>query len=311
MALAAIEPRPMGVQTVRAPWWERNLAWLLVAPTAVMFVLFGFIPSITAVLYAASRVRLTRDGITREFAGWQNFQRAFEEPLVAEAARITLRWVAIVTVAEVLLGFLLAILLTQNIRWRGVLTTLLIIPIIMPPVSVAIAWFFMYEANFGVFNYLLGLVGVDPVLWLSDVNIALYAMMAVDIWQATPFTFLLLYAGLLALPKDPYEAASIDGASPWRIFRTVTLPLLGPVLMVVVLLRVIDAARIFDKIYIMTRGGPGTSSFTVTMKIYIEGFRNLDFGYASALSFLFQIVLVVLATLYVKRVLVDYSAPRD
>lgn len=295
----------------RAPWWERNLAWLLVAPTAIMFVAFGFIPSITAVMYAFSRVRLTRDGITRTFVRFANFQRAFDDPLVADAARITLKWVAVVTVAEVVLGLLLAMLLTQNIRWRGVLTTLLIIPIIMPPVSVAVAWFFMYEVNFGVFNYLLDLVGIEPIRWLSDVDYALYSMMAVDIWQATPFTFLLLYAGLLALPKDPYEAAAIDGASPWRIFRTVTLPLMTPVLMVVILLRVIDAARIFDKIYIMTRGGPGTSAYTVTMKIFIEGFRNLDFGYASALSFLFQIALVILATVYVKRVLVDYSTPQE
>jgi multiple sugar transport system permease protein len=307
----ATEVPPMPVGGERAPWWERNLAWLLVAPTAVMFVVFGFIPSITAIMYAFSRVRLTRDGITRTFIRLDNFERAFEDPLVSDAVRITLKWVGVVTLAEVTLGLVLAVLLTQDIRWRGVISTLLIIPIIMPPVSVAVAWFFMYEINFGVFNYLLDLVGLGPVRWLSDVDYALYSMMLVDIWQATPFTFLLLYAGLLALPRDPYEAAAIDGASPMRIFFTVTLPLVGPVLLVVVLLRVIDAARIFDKIFIMTQGGPGTSAYTMTMTIYINGFRNLEFGYASALSFLFQIALIVLATLYVKRVLVDYSAPRE
>jgi multiple sugar transport system permease protein len=113
------------------------------------------------------------------------------------------------------------------------------------------------------------------------------------------------------LPRDPYEAAAIDGAHPWQIFRTVTLPLLAPILLVVILLRVIDAARIFDKLWAMTHGGPGTSAYSMTIKIYIEGFKNLDFGYASAISFMFQFTLIVLATIYVRRVMADYAAPRD
>ena len=117
------------------------------------------------------------------------------------------------TIFEVLLGLLLAILITQDIRFRPLVTTLLIIPIIMPPVSVATGWFFMYNIEFGIFNYLLSKLGLGPVHWLSDLDTGLYAMMAVDIWQATPFVFLLLFAALVSLPRDPYEAAAIDGAS--------------------------------------------------------------------------------------------------
>jgi multiple sugar transport system permease protein len=216
-----------------------------------------------------------------------------------------------VTTVEILLGLGLALLLAHGVRGRAIFTSLLIIPIIMPPVAVSIMWFFMYEYSFGVFNYLLNVVGLPSVRWLSDPNTALYAMMAVDVWQATPFAFLLLYAAVLSLPRDPYEAAAIDGASRWHIFRTVTLPLLLPVLGVVVLLRLIDSARIFDKISVMTRGGPGSSAYTATLTIYVEAFNKYDFGYASALSFLFQIVLIVFATIYVRRVMADYSAPRD
>jgi multiple sugar transport system permease protein len=306
-ALVAVQVKT----ATRAPWWERNIAWLLVAPTLVMFVVFAFIPSITAIIYAFSRVRFTAQGIKRTYIGLDNFRRALDDQQVVDSAVITLKWVVGVTTAEVLLGLLLAVLMTQNIRWRGLFTSLLIIPIIMPPISVAIGWLFMYEFNFGVFNYLLGQIGVAPQGWLTDKDLALYSMMVVDIWQATPFTFILLYAGLLSLPRDPYEAAAIDGATPWQIFRTVTLPLLSPILLVVVLLRVIDAARIFDKLWAMTHGGPGTTAYSMTIKIYIEGFKNLDFGYASALSFMFQITLIVVATIYVKRVMADYSAPRE
>lgn len=293
------------------PWWERNLAWLLVAPMVIMFVIFAFIPSITAILFAFSRVRLHRTGMLRTFIGFDNFVRAFDDQLVRQSAVTTLKWALTVTTVEILLGLGLALLLAHGIRGRALFSSLLIIPIIMPPVAVSIMWFFMYDYTFGIFNYLLNQIGLPSVRWLSNPDTALYAMMAVDVWQATPFAFLLLYAAILSLPRDPYEAAAIDGAGRWHVFRTVTLPLLLPVLAVVVLLRLIDAARIFDKIFVMTRGGPGTSSFTTTLTVYVEAFNKYDFGYASAISFLFQIVLVIIATFYVKRVMVDYSAPRD
>lgn len=294
-----------------APWWERNLAWLLVAPTLVMFVLFALIPALTTLQYAFSRVKMARGGVQTTFVGLENFARAFQDPLVAQSALTTLKWMVIVTTVEVGLGLGLALLMTGGIRGRGAITSLLIIPIILPPVAVSIAWLFMYDYEFGIFNYLMNQVGAPSVRWLSDPNIALYAMMVVDVWQATPFAFLLLYAALLSLPRDPYEAAAIDGAGRWHVFRTVTLPLLQPVLLVVILLRLIDAARIFDKIFIMTRGGPGSSAYTMTLTIYIEGFTKFDFGYASALSFLFQLALIAAATFYVRRVLADYAAPAE
>ncbi len=291
------------------PWWERNLPWLLIAPTLLFLVVFSIIPSLTTISYAFSRVRMTRGGVQREFIGLENFARAVQDPLVIQSAGTTIRWMLIVTTVEITLGLLLALLLTGGIRGRGVFSSLLIIPIIMPPVAVSVAWLFMYDYEFGVFNYLLNQAGAPSVRWLSDPAVALYAMMAVDVWQATPFAFLLLYAALLSLPRDPYEAAAIDGAGRWQVFRTVKLPLLLPVLMVVILLRLIDAARIFDKIFVMTRGGPGSSAYTMTLTIYIEGFTKFDFGYASALSFLFQLSLIAAATFYVKRVLADYAGP--
>jgi multiple sugar transport system permease protein len=298
-------------RVTRAPWWERNLAWLLIAPTVLLFIVFALIPSITAILFAFSHIRLHRTGLLRTFVGFDNFVRAFGDSLVRQSAVTTIKWALTVTTIEILLGLGLALLLAHGIRGRAIFTSLLIIPIIMPPVAVSIMWFFMYDYNFGIFNYLLNTIGLPSVEWLSNPDTALYAMMAVDVWQATPFAFLLLFAAIVSLPRDPYEAAAIDGAGRWHVFRTVTLPLLLPVLAVVVLLRLIDAARIFDKIYVMTRGGPGSSAYTTTLTIYVEAFNKYDFGYASAISFLFQIVLVILATFYVKRVMVDYTTPHD
>ena len=270
----------------------------------LLLVLFVVYPTVTAIQFSLNHVTITGEGLRMRFTGLDNYTRAFRDPLIANAARITLQWVVVVTFLEILIGLALALLISSGIRWRGLVISLLMIPIVLPPVSVSLAWRFSYQEQFGVYNYLLGLIGLGPVRWLSDRNIALFSVMATDIWQATPFVFLLLLAGLQAMPPDPFEAAAIDGASPWQVFRTITVPLLRPTLLVVLLLRTIDAARIFDKIFVMTNGGgPGTATETLTMSIYKTAFIQFDFGYAAGLSFLFQILLVILGTIYVRRVL--------
>jgi len=270
----------------------------------LLLLLFVVYPTITAIQFSLNHVAITGEGLQLRFTGLDNFLRAFRDPFIANAARITLQWVVMVTALEILIGLGLALLVSSGIRFRGLFISLLMIPIVLPPVSVSLAWRFSYQEQFGVYNYLLSLIGQGPVRWLSDRNIALYSIMLTDLWQATPFVFLLLLAGLQALPSDPFEAAAIDGATPWQVFRTMTLPLLLPTLLVVVLLRTIDAARIFDKIYVMTDGGgPGTATETLTMSIYKTAFIQFDFGYAAALSFLFQLVLIVVGTIYVRRVL--------
>ncbi len=290
--------------SLRAPWWERNIQYLLPLPTVLLLVLFVVYPTITAIQFSLNHVSITGQGLQMRFTGLDNYTRAFTDPFIRNAAQITLQWVVVVTFFEILIGLGLALLISSGIRWRGLVISLLMIPIVLPPVSVSLAWRFSYQEQFGVYNYLLGLIGLGPVRWLSDRNIALYSVMGTDLWQATPFVFLLLLAGLQAMPPDPFEAAAIDGASPWQVFRTITLPLLRPTLLVVVLLRTIDAARIFDKIFVMTNGGgPGTATETLTMSIYKTAFIQFDFGYAAGLSFLFQILLVILGTIYVRRVL--------
>ena len=150
-------------RTFATPWWERHLAWLLIAPTLVMFAVFAVLPSITAVLYAFSHIKLARGGMQRTFIGLDNFVRAFGDPLVRQSAGITLKWALTVTVVEILLGLGLALLLAHGVRGRAIFTSLLIIPIIMPPVAVSLMWFFMYEYTFGVFNYALNSIGVPSV----------------------------------------------------------------------------------------------------------------------------------------------------
>jgi multiple sugar transport system permease protein len=202
-----------------------------------------------------------------------------------------------------LCGLGLALLLNSDIRGRRIFVSFLLIPLVMPPIVISLSWKMMYDYGWGVVNYLLSLLGLEPVYWLSDPAIALYAIIFTDVWHLTPFVMLIFLAGLQSLPTEPYEAAQIDGASHWQVFRDVTLPLLRPTILVVLLLRTIDGSKVFDKVFVMTGGGPGTATETLITHIYRNAFRGLDLGYAAAMSFMMLIVLAVLGTIYIRSIL--------
>src|SRR5262249_11293755 len=149
-------------------WWERNIQFLLPLPTLLLILLFVVYPTITALLFSFSHIDITSNGLVQRFVGLANFRRAFQDPLIADSVRITLEWVVVVTTVEMVIGLALALLVSSGIRLRGLAISLLMIPIVLPPVSVSIAWRFSYQEQFGVYNYLLHLVGLEPVRWLSD-----------------------------------------------------------------------------------------------------------------------------------------------
>jgi len=177
---------------------------------------------------------------------------------------------------------------------------------LLSPIVVAIGWRLLYDTSYGVINGALAAIGVSAVPWLSSPKLALISLVLVDVWQWTPFVFLILLAGLAALPEEPYEAARIDGAGPWRQFRDITLPLLKPAILVALLLRTMDSLRLFDNVYILTRGGPGNSTETLSYFIYRTAFENFDLGYASAISFV-----VLLGTWAVSKLFIGTMDPEE
>ena len=288
----------------KTPWWEVHLKYFFIGPSLVLLAVLAVFPAIMSWRMAFSRVHFKLGELEIEPIGFANFTKAFSDNLIIGSTVRTAVWVLVVVSAEVVVGLFIAFLMSKlHSRARMIFTAALIIPLVLPPVSVGAGWLVMMDVNFGVLNYLLSLVGIEPLLWLADDRTALPSIMLIDIWQSSMFVFILMYAGILSLPQDPYEAAAIDGASPWQIFRDVTIPLLRPTFVVVLLLRTLDAARIADRMLAMTRGGPGSSTETVTLSIYKYAFIHFNFGYASALSVMFQIVLIILATFYIRRIL--------
>ena len=267
-----------------------HLPWI--APAIVVLLALSIYP----LLYAI-KVSLTDSSGAFTFS---NFSRLAGDRLFGVALVQTVVLTAVALSVEFLLGLSLAVLIDSLARGRSFFRAGLLTPMLLPPVVAAVAWRLIYNPQFGVLNGTLRSLGVNTsaLTWTSGEGGALASVILVDIWEWTPFLFLLLSAGLQAIPPDPVEAARIDGASAWQIFRDITFPLLKPTILLALLLRAMDLVRIFDQVFILTQGGPGTATETASLYIYRTAFRFSNFGYAAAMSFV-----VLAATMLFSRVL--------
>lgn len=276
---------------------ERALPYLLIAPTVAVLVALSIYPLVYAV-----KVSLQAD--SGEGARWtfQNFARLLSDDFFLSALAHTLVYAVIALTVEFLLGLTLAVLLNREMRGRSFFRAALLVPMMLPPVVVGIVWRLMLNPNFGAINGTLQMCGMntEQLTWTASPTLAFASVIMVDIWQWTPFMFLILLAGLQAIPEEPYEAALIDGSSSWQTFRHVTLPLLKPAILIALLLRTMDLLRVFDQIFILTEGGPGSATETISLYIYRTAFRFGDFGYAAAMSFVLLLLTNGVSVLYIR-----------
>lgn len=214
---------------------------------------------------------------------------------------VTLKLTVIVVVLEFLIAFGLALLLNQPwLRFRNFYLVVLMLPILMTPVAVALMFRLMFNPNLGIINWVLSQAGIPEQGWFGDPNLALATVVFVDIWNETSLMLIMLYAGLKSLPQDPVEAARIDGASAWQILWHVTMPMLKPVILVTLLIRMITALKSYDLIYMLTQGGPGKVTETISFYAYRLGFRFLDIGQAAAVSFILLAAVIALTVLLLR-----------
>jgi multiple sugar transport system permease protein len=225
------------------------------------------------------------------------------DPILIGSVGVSFLFTIVVVSSEFLLGLGLALLFAREIKGARIMTLLMIAPIMLSEAVMASMWRNMFNPVFGVLNYFLSLLRIPGLNWLGLPDLALASVMVVDIWQWAPFVMLVLMAGLTAQPVDVYESAAVDGAGRLRVFRDITLPLLKPSILVVLLIRVIDALKVFDKIYVLTGGGPGHATETLSMYVFRYGFRFFQMGYAAAVSFLMIFMAVVITQRFLIRLL--------
>ena len=235
------------------------------------------------------------------FDGLANYAHAFSDPSFVNSLRITLIYGVGTVSVELVLGMASAVLVNRLTWGQGVVRTAMLVPIFMTPAVAAFMWRFLLHPDLGIVDYLLSQIGLGRPVWLGDPKLALISVMAVDIWRSTPFMFLVFLAGMQSLPAELFEAAAVDGASAWQRFRSLTLPLLRPLILVALVIRGMDALREFDTLFIMTGGGPGNATETIALATYRYSFRNYDMGLGSAVSYIIFGVVFVLSLFFVRQ----------
>ena len=238
-----------------------------------------------------------------KIVGLYNYFDLFDNVYFRQAIFNTVKFVILAVIAETTLGLFLAVFVNSFKNGSKILRTVILLPVLMPPVTVALMWQTMLSNNYGIINQILGLIGIAPVNWLMDIKTAFYAILVIDIWQYSPLAFLLIYASMQTIPLVQYEAARIDGAGFWVQFTRITLPNITAGFLMVVLMRTIDTFRLFDKVNILTKGGPANTTATMTQFIYQQGVRGLKVGYGSAASIIMTILVLLFAISYVRKML--------
>jgi multiple sugar transport system permease protein len=267
----------------------------LALPAALLLVPFVLIVTLGGLWIALHGESLLEPGSSKIFTGADNFRHAITDPTLRASIKVTVIYVVAAVVCETVLGLGVALLMWKHFWGKGIVRSLVLIPMVLTPVVAGLTWRLLMDPTAGTVNYLLGLVGLGSNhAFLADPTTALAAVILVDVWQNTPYVVIIVLAGLESLPAEPFEAAQLDGATGWKLLQNVTLPLLGPVLSIVVLLRTIDAVKTFALTQTMTKGGPGTSTLAISNYVYRVGFETFDIGYSSALGLITSIALVLL-----------------
>jgi multiple sugar transport system permease protein len=284
-------------------WADRNFKWLLVAPAVILILALSIYPLIFSLVVSFINYDFQVPG--HAFVGLKNFRMVLADPVARRSIVLTGIFSAVSVLLEFLLGLALALVMVKHFRGRGLIMSIIIIPLFISPVIVGQAWALVLQRPFGPTNYILGeLLGTDVKIgWLTESPWLYFAIIAADVWQWTPFMFVILLAGLTAIPPNLYEAAELDGVGGWRAFWAITVPHLGPMMLLAITLRLLDAIKLFDTIFIMTGGGPGTKTYTASFYLYTIGFAQFHISQATAGSWIFLLITLLVVTFLVRRLL--------
>ncbi len=281
-------------RTGRARKRGRRVALTLVAPAVLLVAGVYAYPAISTVVYSLASIDLSPRFRISGFVGLQNFARQLASPSFWEATGVTVYFGAMLCVVTVVLSFLIALLLNQTFLGRGLVRVTVLLPWAVPPVASGVLWVQMFHAEFGFLNGLIRAFGGEGnVIWLGGQVLALHSVLIAEVWRWIPFATLFLLAGLQVVPRTVIEAAAIDGAGSWRTFRHVTFPLMLPVVVPVVIFLFVWAMKVFDTIFVLTRGGPSRATTTLNFLVYRQGFEQFDFGSAAATAYLLSALTVL------------------
>lgn len=293
--------KPTGAVGVASPgkrrWKIPTYVWYL-SPFCITIFAIVAAPLAYSGFLSLTKYNLSQPYLGMRFAGISNYLKALSDPDVFSSVKISIAYVLFSLTGEILIGLLLALVAVRGLPGTAVFRVLLLSPLMLTPSAVGLVWKFFYNYT-GLVNYTLGLLGMHPIKWFTAES-ALLSVILVTIWQNYPFSFLVILAGLQTIPKAVIEAAEIDGASAFKMFTQITLPLLRSFVVIILVIRTINVLRYVDLIFTLTYGGPGKATETFSFLIYTNGFSFFEMGYGSALSFLLIALSAVITWLYMR-----------
>lgn len=271
--------------------------WAFAAPGLLTLAIVMGFPLVYAGLISLSSLTLLKP-MLQPFVGLKNFATVMADPLFWSALWLTIKYSLVTVLGEFVVGLGIALMLNRTVTMKPVYFAVLTIPMAMSPVSVALIWRMLLQPNLGIANQVMESLGLPRIDWLGNADLALWTMAAIDIWQQTSFVVLILAAGLASLPRDPYEAAEVDGATPLQQFWYITLPMLRPVAAIAVIIQLINEFRTYDLPYILTKGGPGNATEVLSFFAYRRAFLGLSLNEGAAAAFVLLLIVLGLTILF-------------
>ena len=298
---SGIARRPSGLNHRLSLAADRQFKYLIIAPAIFVLLLIGLFPLIYSLVVSFQGLTMTEEDTS--FAGFTNYVRLFHDLRLWQALAHTAIITAVALPLELVLGLLMAQLFVDRMPGRQIFVALLVLPTVISPIVAGANWALLFDVRFGPIAQILGFIAGRPVtiLWTLNPYFVYPGILFCEIWQWTPFMFLLLLAALSNVDQSQLEAAEIDGASYWRKFLKIVLPAIWPVMMIACLIRGLDLVRIFDIIWALTQGGPGTMSETISIYAYVQGFSDFETSYTAAIAFLVIVLLTAIVTFALKR----------
>jgi multiple sugar transport system permease protein len=280
---------------------EKATGYLYLLPTVLILVAVVIFPLIYALNLSFSRWDDFAQTIGK-YVGFKNYYRLLaKDPRFWNSLKNSFVLWIIAGSAQIVLGFLVALLLNRVFRFHRIVKAVVLLPMLVLPVGAAHMWSLIFNPLFGPVNYILGLFSIPRIDWLGSTQFAMASIIITDVWQWTPFCFLILYAGMQGIPLELYDAAKVDGANAWQTVHRITIPLLKRVVLVVILFRSIDLFRIFDTIYVLTSGGPAGATETMPFYTYILGFKRFDMDKAAAISFILVAIVSLISLFFIAK----------
>lgn len=278
--------------------FDGSAKYVFLLPTIAYLLLLGVFPLLFSLRLVFGAWNAGEKSVT--WVGLANIQRLLADQRFWDSFTKTIIYVAVVAALELALGFGVALALQNVTRGKNWMRVAFALPMLLPPIAVSYSWKMLFDTNKGPINFFLGRIGIDAVPWMAGQWTALLAIIVVDLWQWTPFIMLAALSALESLPVELYEAATVDGASRWDMLRDITLPLVQPYLIAIVLLRAIDAFKVFDTIYVLTGGGPGTATELLSYYAYVAGFRPFNMGFTATVSWALVLAMTVVFLLFLR-----------